>query len=81
MDNNDLKAQIQKLGFLPTEELVTAVQEAHLKTVPDATIRRAFSQMDKKRREQEKLAKQANKQAPAATGTSAPSVPEPAAAT
>ena len=64
MENSTIAAQIEKLGYLPTDELIKTVQEVHLRSIPDSTIKRAFTQLEK--------ARKAAKKAPAASTPPAP---------
>lgn len=77
METSALATQISNLGYLPSEELIAAVKEVHLQSVPASTIKKAFSKLEKTRKETVKQAKEAAAAAKQAAGSGTPA---PAAA-
>ena len=79
MENSTLTNQITNLGYLPSEELITAVKELHLQRVPASTIKKAFLKLEKVRRETAKNAVKLAKETAAAAKLAA-SAPAPGTA-
>lgn len=87
MDTTDLKVRIKALNIEASDEIIAKVLELHAKSVTDATIRRAWREVDKKAqaakkaaKDAEKAAKEAAKKNAGATGTPTPATPAAAAA-